>query len=147
MWTSHGHHIPGTDRDDAARPDYVSCGGIGNCDACDSEAEVVDDISASVLNTTTKTVVTKSEFVEGKNLTMSDRARKLVHDYIRATSDTVPAMDDIYVVWFSKTLQNWKALVSTNLPDNMYYEITHSGDLKVTYLDAYRKVANVSIPD
>lgn len=32
------------------------------------------------------------------------------------------------VVWFSKTLQNWKALVSTNVSDGMYYEVTYNGD-------------------
>lgn len=55
--------------------------------------------------------------------------------------------DEVYVVWFSKTLQNWKALVSTTLPDGMYYEITHSGDKRETYIDAYKKFDNVVVPD
>jgi hypothetical protein len=57
------------------------------------------------------------------------------------------SIDDVYVVWFSSTLQNWKALVSTNLTDGMYYEVTHNGDKNVTYLDAYKKWDNIEIPD
>lgn len=54
---------------------------------------------------------------------------------------------DVYVVWFSKTLQNWKALVSTMLPDGMHYEITYNGDASETYLDAYKKFDNVCVKD
>ena len=55
--------------------------------------------------------------------------------------------ENVYVVWFSKTLQNWKALVSTTLPDGMYYEVTYNGDMKETYIDAYKKFENVCVPD
>lgn len=50
---------------------------------------------------------------------------------------------EVYIVWFSKTLQNWKALVSTTLPDQMYYEVTYNGDKNETYLDAYKKLENI----
>ena len=32
--------------------------------------------------------------------------------------------EDVYVVWLCKTLQNSKALLSTNVSDGMYYELT-----------------------
>ena len=35
-------------------------------------------------------------------------------------SDTAPNFD-VYIVWYCKTLQNWKALLSTTLSDGMYY--------------------------
>lgn len=56
---------------------------------------------------------------------------------------------DVYIVWFCSTLQNWKALVSTNVKDNSYYELTHNGDKKETYVDRYVKVMNqhFRIPD
>lgn len=56
---------------------------------------------------------------------------------------------DVYIVWFCAALQNWKALVSTNVKDNMYYEVTHNGDKKETYVDPYVKVRNrhFRIPD
>lgn len=50
--------------------------------------------------------------------------------------------DDVYIVWYCKTLQNHKALVSTNVSDGMYYEITHNGDKNETYFDAYKKWQN-----
>lgn len=55
--------------------------------------------------------------------------------------------DEVYVVWFAKTLQNWKCLISTTLPDGMYYEVTHNGDKRETYIDAYKKFDNVCIYD
>lgn len=49
---------------------------------------------------------------------------------------------DVYIVWYCKTLQNWKALVSTTLYDGMYYELTLNGDKQELYLDAYKKFEN-----
>ena len=61
-------------------------------------------------------------------------------------SDTLELMDDdIYVVWSCKTLQNNKALLSTNLMDGMYYEITYNGDKNELYFDAYKKWKNKCI--
>ena len=56
-------------------------------------------------------------------------------------SDTVPNFD-VYIVWYCKTLQNWKALLSTTLFDGMYYELTVNGDKDEAYLDAYKKWDN-----
>ena len=53
--------------------------------------------------------------------------------------------DDVYVVWYCKTLKNWKALVSTTLFDGMYYELTLNGDKQEIYLDAYKKFENRAI--
>ena len=33
-------------------------------------------------------------------------------------------------------------LLSSTLPDGMYYELTYNGDKKEWYLDAYKKVEN-----
>lgn len=46
---------------------------------------------------------------------------------------------DVYVVWLCKTLQNSKALLSTDEPDGMYYECTYNGDKREMYVDAYVK--------
>ena len=61
-------------------------------------------------------------------------------------SDTVPNFD-VYIVWYCKTLQNWKALLSTTLSDGMYYELTYDGDKRRWYLDAYKKFENKCIED
>lgn len=54
-------------------------------------------------------------------------------------------LDDVYIVWYCKTLQNHKALLSTVLHDGMYYEVTFNGDKKELYLDAYKKFENRAI--
>lgn len=53
--------------------------------------------------------------------------------------------DDVYVIWYSKTLQNSKALLSTTLPDEMYYELTLNGSMAEVYMDAYKKWENRKI--
>ncbi len=78
-------------------------------------------------------------------------ARKIVLDYanehIDKTDNMHITLDNVYLVWFSKTLQNWKALVSTDLPDGMYYEVTFNGDKNEAYLDAYKKFENRKIKE
>jgi hypothetical protein len=54
---------------------------------------------------------------------------------------------EVYIVWFCKTLQNWKALVCTTLKDGQYFEVTHNGDLRETYIDTYVKTENRKILD
>ncbi len=80
---------------------------------------------------------------------MQELARKIVMDYANDhldKSDNIQiGMNDVYVVWFCKTLQNWKALLSTTLPDGMYYEVTYDGDKHEAYLDAYKKFENKCI--
>lgn len=52
---------------------------------------------------------------------------------------------DIYMVWYSKTLQNHKALLSTSLMNGMYFELTFNGDKQELYFDAYKKTENKCI--
>jgi hypothetical protein len=58
------------------------------------------------------------------------------------TDDIVMTEDDVYIVWSCKTLQNNKAMVSTKMHDQMYYELTYNGDKKELYFDAYKKWDN-----
>ena len=80
---------------------------------------------------------------------MQEKAKKIVVDYFNGHVDKTDGkrinVDDVYIVWFCKTLQNWKALASTNVPDGVYYEITHNGDKNETYVDVYKKWENYTV--
>ena len=82
---------------------------------------------------------------------MQEKARQIVMDYFNRHADVTDgvqiSMENVYVVWFSKTLQNWKALVSTTVPDNKYYELTYNGDKGETYVDVYVKLDNQVVKD
>ena len=84
---------------------------------------------------------------------MIQKAKELA---ARATNDNVGKSivtpPDMYVVWFCKTLQNWKALVSTSKINSSsecgnYIEVTHNGDKGETYCDVYKKQLNVCYKD
>lgn len=94
----------------------------------------------------------EEEYREGEVLSIPFKARNIVFEYVadrleKTDTHVTFTPHDVYVVWMSKTLQNWKACLSTTLPDGMYYEVTHDGDKKRSYLDAYKKFDNIMIPD
>ena len=74
------------------------------------------------------------------------RCMEIVRDYtnehLDKTDNKEITLDDVFIVWSCKTLQNNKALLSTTVSDGMYYEITHNGDKKEIYVDAYKKFEN-----
>ena len=80
---------------------------------------------------------------------MQEKAKQIVADYfnkhVDVTGNKKITSADVFIVWFSKTLQNWKALVSTTVNDGMYYEITHDGDKDETYVDVYKKWENFTV--
>lgn len=61
---------------------------------------------------------------------------------VEKTDNKALTIDDVFVVWSCKTLQNNKALLSTAVRDGMYYEVTYNGDKNEIYLDAYKKWEN-----
>lgn len=80
---------------------------------------------------------------------MDEKALNLVREYIEEhldKSDPTPEFE-VFMVWKCKALQNWKYLLSSTLPDGMYYELTYNGDKSEWYLDAYKKFENVVIPE
>jgi len=53
------------------------------------------------------------------------------------------SLDQIYVVWLTKVLQNNKALLSTTRVDGKYFEVTYNGDKAEMYVDTYVRESNV----
>lgn len=81
-------------------------------------------------------------------------AAQALTDRVAQTRQTHPTFSsaDMYVVWFAKELQNWKALVSTNCISSDdalgdYVEVTYNGDKHEAYCDVYRKTLNVCYKD
>ena len=65
--------------------------------------------------------------------------------HLDKTDGKTITVDDVFIVWECKTLQNNKALASTTLFDGMYYECTYNGDKHEMYFDAYKKLENRKI--
>lgn len=74
---------------------------------------------------------------------MDSYAIRIVRDYIiNHLYKTDNVVFDTFIVWKAKALQNWKWLISSTLPDGMYYEITYNGDEEEFYFDVYKKTEN-----
>ena len=83
---------------------------------------------------------------------MIQKSKAAVVEYFNSQEDYSDrngkiTINNVFVVWFCKTLQNYKALISTDISDGMYYEYTYNGDKKEAYLDAYKKWKNICIKD
>lgn len=109
----------------------------GDCDDMQEEAYRLY-IEAQTKETSEEREMTQERFFA--------LAQKTVADYTNAHLDKTDwhtiTPDEVYIVWSCKVLQNWKALLSTPLPDGMYYELTLNGDKAELYLDAYKKFEN-----
>ena len=147
-YTPDGHHIPGTPLDSHNTPTIrARCGGPNFCDDCKSYARSYLNKVGPILQPGPYAKFYPSQ--DG-GLDHPARAKRVVVDYYNnkmARGETISHVplteNEVYIVWFSKVLQNWKALVSTEIPDGMYYELTYNGEKKELYLDAYRKTDNV----
>lgn len=129
-FTSHGHHIPGTLLGDFKPHTTSRCGGIALCSRCRVEAE--EHIA----------------FMIGEPTNYPEIAIQTLRKYLTTKPSYVSREPfSIYVITFSKTLQNWKALMGTTLDDSMVFELTHDGAKRVTYLKAFHSIDDQLIPD
>lgn len=124
-FTAHGYHIPGSPK--ITLKDGLpiqACGGILRCPDCKNESVLYWQI------------MTSTDYI--------GYAKKSVTEYVDSHLDRTdePPAFEVYVVWFTKVLDNWKALLSTTLPDGMYYELTYNGVKEELYFDAYKKFEN-----
>lgn len=73
-----------------------------------------------------------------------EKAKELVIDYFnreveKTDESSIKSGLDGDVVWYCNLLGNHKCLISTTVPDGMYYEITYNANTGEIYLDAYKK--------
>jgi len=107
------------------------------CTICKTEAEAYFSNRGEMAN---NAPIEKRDFVA--------RAKQVLIQYLDEYENGADeATYEIFVVWFTKTLQNWKVMMITTLREEMYYEVTHDGNQKVTYVDTYQKVENAIVPD
>ena len=72
--------------------------------------------------------------------------RKYVEEHLDKSDLALPEFE-VFVVWQCYILGNAKWLLSTTLPDGMYYEVTYNKSKDEFYLDAYKKFENRCIPN
>ena len=64
-------------------------------------------------------------------------------EWYNAHRETKITLENVFVVWARKTLQNYKALLSTTVSgDGIYAEYTYNGDKQELYEDVYGKLTN-----
>lgn len=72
------------------------------------------------------------------------QAKEEIKEFLKDIDTTVDD-NDIFVVWYAKTLQNHKALLSSTV-SNHYFECTYNGDKQEMYIDVYHKQIQIISP-
>lgn len=82
------------------------------------------------------------------NSDINEQARSIVLSYVLEHLDKSDPTSsfETFIVWQCCILGNHKWLISTTLPDGMYYEVTFNNATNEFYLDAYKKFENRCIP-
>lgn len=65
---------------------------------------------------------------------------QMIKEGFDPTDNVKFSMDDIYVVSHSYILGCQKAMISTNLPDGKYYEVTYNPEKEEMYIDCYVRI-------
>lgn len=161
-FTRHGHIIEGSPwSGDANRPAVARCGGPTVCTFCKADAAVYYEDYKDAPARKDPLVITADDIdvplaFATDNNGMPDqfihKARQLVVEvYNRNIADLghtdILTDNEVFVVWFSKVLQNWKALVSTDRTDGRYYEVTYNGNSEEAYVDTYIRARNDLVRD
>lgn len=158
MYTRHGHQIEGTPYIPKDMGMQVArCGGPGLCPQCSQDAaRATKDVPRpNPVEEVSDVPILHAGFSELKpdgesayDFQLKAKINLVEFYNAKVAADMTPiTTDDVFVVWFAKTLQNWKCCLGTTRQDNMYFEITYNGDEKELYLDAYTKFANIRVPD
>ncbi len=69
--------------------------------------------------------------------------RMIQRYYTELFGGSTVSFDEIFLVWYCKTLQNYKALLGVTGQYGEYFEVTYDGDRNKVYLDIYKKDKNI----
>lgn len=125
-YTGHGHHIPGTTKNGPPPTDVSRCGGVNICPRCRG------DVLALMGDTAKPQMIDHVDY--------SLEAKKALIRYIDATTISLEEKKtfEVYTVMFSKTLNTWRALMITDMPDYIMYELVSDG--KMVSVNEYMKI-------
>lgn len=78
--------------------------------------------------------------LQNKELNMNEEIEKrIVVNWYKNTKNIDVKLEDVFVVWQCKTIQNKKWIMSTQRNDHYLFELTYNGDKEEFYLDCYEK--------
>lgn len=108
-----------------------------------------EQVSIQNVDEETKPVVTPSgpAYTENHMLKAKLLVMKYFNDNVEKTDGFKLIEEQVYIVWWTYILGGWKALISTTITDGMYYEVTYDKAKRRTYIDAYKKFANITVED
>lgn len=66
--------------------------------------------------------------------------QEMARYFLNADGSAVLENGDMFVVWYCKTIQNHKALMSAHKKGFPFIEFTYNGDKDELYMDIYEKV-------
>jgi hypothetical protein len=61
---------------------------------------------------------------------------------------TLPMLtvDMVHIIWFSKMVDSWKAMVASAVAKGLIWEVTYDGETNQVYLNIYKQLNDVKIP-
>lgn len=71
--------------------------------------------------------------------------RMIQRYYTELFGGNTVSSDEIFLVWYCKTLQNHKTLLGVTGRYGEYFEATYDGDKNKVYLDIYKKDKNIVV--
>ena len=50
------------------------------------------------------------------------------------------AVDQVFIVWFTKAMSNWKAIIASPVARGLLWEVSYNGHREQAYIDVYKKL-------
>lgn len=54
-------------------------------------------------------------------------------------------IDDLYIIWFTKVLNNWRAQVASSVVRGLVWMVTYNGSKSEAYIEVFRKINNTKV--